>query len=345
MQSKIISVDLAKNVFQIAVADHHHHIIDRRRLSRTKFSQFLAQYEPATVLFESCGTAHYWARQARAAGHDPKIIPAQYVKPYRRRNKSDRIYTEALLEAHRCEGIKPVPVRSVEQQQLQQLHRIREQFKSTRNRLINGLRGFLRELGYSIPQGATNAKRGAHKIIADGDLPAPLASAFSVMLDDIKQLEGQIKFIEREIHQLTKHRDDVRHLRQVCGIGLLTSTATVASASSPHHFKSGRHFSSWLGITPREDSSGERRYLGRISKQGDKYLRTLFIHGARSVLARAKTLNKTHQPLNRLQRWAVKLEHRVGHNKATVALANKLARCCWAVWKYQTDFNPNQAVA
>ena len=242
--SKIISVDLAKNVFQIAVADRHHRIIARHRLSRAKFAKFLAQHEPATVLFESCGTAHYWARQASAAGHDPKIIPAQYVKPYRRRNKSDRIDTEALLEAHRCEGIKPVPVRSVEQQQLQQLHRIREQFKSTRNQRINGLRGFLRELGYPIPEGAPNAKREARTILGDGELPGPLASAFCVMLDEIIELESKMKHIEREIHQLTKHRDDVRYIRQVCGIGLLTSTATVACAGSPHHFKSGRHFSS-----------------------------------------------------------------------------------------------------
>ena len=127
MQSNIISVDLAKSVFEVAVANRHHRIVSRHRLARSKFATFLAQIPPATVLVESCGSAHFWARQAIAAGHNPFIVPAQYVKPYRRRNKSDRIDTEALLEAHRCQGIRPVPVRSVEQQQLQQLHRIREQ--------------------------------------------------------------------------------------------------------------------------------------------------------------------------------------------------------------------------
>ena len=182
-------------------------------------------------------------------------------------------------------------------------------------------------------------------ILDDGVLPEPLRAAFSTLLDDVLQLEQRIKRVEQQLHQLTKDRDDVRVLRQVHGIGLLTSTAMVASAGSPHHFPSGRHFSSWLGITPREFSSGERRYLGRISKQGDKYLRTLIVHGARSVLTRAKQLHKTHQPLSRLHRWALQLEQRVGYNKATVALANKLARICWAVWKHNTDFNPEHITA
>ena len=340
MQSNIISVDLAKDVFEVAVANHRHRIISRHRLTRAKFAAFLAQHPPATVLVESCGTAHFWARQATDAGHHPVIIPAQYVKPYRRRNKSDRIDTEALLEAHRCEGIRPVPVRSVEQQQLQQLHRIREQWKKSRTARINALRGFLRELGHPIAEGAANAKRHVRIILDDEVLPEPLRAAFSTLLDEVLELEQRIKGIERELHQLTKNRDDVRVLRQVHGIGLLTSTAMVASAGSPHHFSSGRHFSSWLGITPREFSSGNRRFLGRISKQSDKYLRTLIVHGARSVLARAKQLQKTQQPLSRLHRWALQLEQRVGHNKATVALANKLARICWVVWKTNSDFNP-----
>ena len=340
MQSNIISVDLAKNVFEVAVANHQHRIVSRHRFSRAKFAKFLAQHDPATVLFESCGTAHFWARQAIDAGHRPAIIPAQYVKPYRRRNKSDRIDTEALLEAHRCAGIRPVPVRSVDQQQLQQLHRIREQWKKTRTARINALRGFLRELGYPIAEGTAKAKRQVRSILDEGGLPEALRAAFSTLLQDVLELEQRMKRIEQQLHQLTKDRNDVQVLRQVHGIGLLTSTAMLASAGSPHHFPSGRHFASWLGITPREFSSGDRRFLGRISKQGDKYLRTLIVHGARSVLARAKQLHKTQQPLSRLHRWALQLEQRVGHNKATVALANKLARICWAVWKHNTDFNP-----
>ena len=149
---------------------------------------------------------------------------------------------------------------------------------------------------------------------------------------------------QRQIAALTRDNEDVALVSQIPGIGLLTSTALVACAGSPHHFKSGRHFSSWLGITPRECSSGNRRWLGRISKRGDKYLRMLIIHGARSVLARAKTLARSGKPLNRIQRWALRLEKRVGHNKATVALANKMARMCWAVWKHRTSFDPGPAL-
>lgn len=340
-RSKIISVDLAKDVFEVAVADARYRIVERHRLTRRQFARFLAERAPARVLMESCGTAHYWARQAHTSGHAVDIIPAQYVKPYRRRNKTDRTDTEALLEAHRCEGIQPVPVRSVEQQQIQQLHRIREQWKRTRTQRINGLRGFLRELGCPIREGAIHAQRRAREILDHDAIPQPLETAFGSVLDEISMLECHIKDIERQLQSLTRANTDVQRLQQVQGIGLLTSTAMVAAAGSPHHFKSGRRFASWIGLTPREYSSGNIRYMGRISKQGDRYLRMLLTHGARSVLARAKQLHKAGKPMNPLQRWAWQLESRVGHNKATCALANKLARICWAVWKHQRQFDPN----
>ena len=344
MESRIISVDLAKDVFEIALANNRHRIISRHRLSRRRFAEFLATQSPSRVLLESCGTAHYWARQAQQGGHSVTIIPAQYVKPYRRRGKSDRIDTEALLEAHRCEGIMAVPVRSVEQQQIQQLHRIREQCKRTRTQRINGLRGFLRELGYPIREGAVHAQHRAREIIDQSDLPSPLQGAFTGMLEEITELEHRIKSLERSLKALTGDNEAVQALRQVDGIGLLTSTALVAAAGSPHHFPSGRRFASWLGLTPREYSSGNTRYLGRISKQGDRYLRMLIIHGARSVLARAKQLHSAGKPLSRLQRWDWQLQQRVGHNKAACGLANKLARICWAVWKHQRDYDANFAV-
>lgn len=345
MESRIISVDLAKDVFEVAVANRLHRIKERHRLSRREFATFLGSHQPALVLMESCGTAHHWARQAQAAGHRAELVPAHYVRPYRRRGKTDRIDTEAILEAHRCEGIHPVPVRSVEQQQLQQLHRIREQWKKTRTQRINGLRGFLRELGYAIPVGAKTAQRRVRDILDDEALPVPLKTVFARMLEEIATLEADIAAVERQLNALTRDNPDVARLRGVDGIGLLTSTALVASAGSPDHFPDGRHFASWIGLTPREYSSGNRRYLGKISKQGDSYLRMLLTHGARSVLTRAKSLKRAGKPLNRLQAWACQLEQRVGHNKATCAIANKLARICWAVWKHQRDFDPSRAVA
>lgn len=344
VESKIIAVDLAKDVFEVALANAAHRVVSRQRLSRPKLRQLLESHPPALVLMEACGSAHDWGRRSLAAGHQVKLLPAQYVRPYRRGNKTDRADTEALLEADRCEGINPVPVRSIEQQQIQQLHRLREQWKRTRVQRINGLRGFLRELGHAIPVGAVTAQRHAREIIDAADFPPTLRASFTVVLDEIKMLEANIRELEKQLAALTKRNPAVRLLTKISGVGLLTSTGLVAAAGSPHHFKSGRHFSSWLGLTAREFSSGSSRRLGRITKRGDTYLRTLLIHGGRAVLNRAKQMQRAGQKLNRLQQWVVQLEARVGYNKASVALANKLARICWATWKYERDFDPNFAI-
>jgi len=344
VESKIIAIDLAKDVFEVALANAAHRVVSRQRLSRPKLRALLESHPPALVLMEACGSAHDWGRRALAADHQVKLLPAQHVRPYRRGNKTDRADTNALLEAHRCEDIKPVPVRSVEQQQIQQLHRLREQWKRTRVQRINGLRGFLRELGHAIPVGAVTAQRHAREIFDAADFPPALRASFTVVLDEINALEENIRDLERQLAALTKHNPAVRLLAKVSGIGLLTSTALMAAAGSPHHFKSGRHFSAWLGLTAREFSSGSTRRLGRITKRGDTYLRTLLIHGGRAVLNRAKQLHRAGHRLNRIQQWVVQLEARVGYNKASVALANKLARICWATWKYERDFDPNFAI-
>lgn len=215
----------------------------------------------------------------------------------------------------------------------------------SRTQRINGLRGFLRELGFAIPLGATVAQHQARHIIDDPDIPAPLKTVFSRMLDEIATLEADMAAVERQLKALTKANADVQRLQTVTGAGLLTSTALVAAVGSPERFPDGKHFSSWLGLTSREHSSGNRRRLGKITKQGDVYVRTLLVHGARSVLTRIKTLQRAGKPLPRLYRWASSLEQRVGHNKGACALANKLARICWAVWRKQIDFNPDHVPA
>lgn len=343
-QCNLIAVDLAKDVFQVAIARPRGKAHTHLRLTRRKFEQLLAKTDRSIVLFEACGSAHFWGREAAALGHEPLLLPAQFVRKFRLRNKTDQADTEALLDAYRSERIHPVPVRSVDQQQIQQLHRLREQWKSTRTARINGLRGFFRELGHAIPVGPAAAKRHAVRILDQDDFPPSLRIVFSELLTEINDLEKKMKLAERQIAALTRDNEDVALVSQIPGIGLLTSTALVACAGSPHHFKSARHFSSWLGITPLECSSGNRRWLGRISKRGDKYLRMLLIHGARSVLSRARTIERSGKPLNRLQRWALRVEKRVGFNKATVAVANKLARTCWAVWKHRTSFDPDPAL-
>lgn len=340
MERRTIAVDLAKDVFEVAIADGRWRITDRQRLTRSAFAAFMAQQPVSAVVMEACGTAHHWGRVLRGYGHRCRLLPAQYVRPYCRRNKTDRADAEALIEAARCDGIEAVAIKSVEQQQVQLLHRLREQWKATRVARINGLRGSLRELGICLPAGATSALKAAPAALEGEAIPPALRLALSAVLAEIEQLELRVKAVERQLLELTRDDPAVQRLRQVPGIGLLTSTALVASAGSAAHFKSGRHLAAWLGITPKEHSSGHRRNLGRITKRGDVYLRMLLVHGARSVLARAKTLARSGQPpTGQLQRWALQLEARVGHNKATVALANKLARIAWAVWRYERDFD------
>jgi transposase len=339
MKSTVIAVDLAKDVIQVAVATDRGKILEHLRLNKTQFNKLLIQREPATLVFEACGTSHHWGRVAKEHNHTVRILPAQHVVPYRQGNKTDKADTEALIEANKRDGIIPVPVRSVDQQQILQIHSLREQWKKTRVQRINGLRGCLREIGLFIPLGARSVEPRVRAILAEQDIPVPLAHLYNELLEEIAQLDTKIKQAESSLKELTTHNDHVQRLQQIPGIGIMTSTALVASIGNPHRFSNGRKLSSWLGLTPSERSSGNRRRLGKISKRGDCYLRMLLTHGARSVLARAKQLKRTSEPLTQLQQWAVQLEQRVGHNKATCAIANKLARICWAIWTTESSFH------
>jgi transposase len=294
---------------------------------------------------EACGSAHHWARKIAAAGHQVQLLPAQYVRAYVKRNKTDRADAAALIEAARCGDILPVPVKTIEQQQIQALHRLRTQWIASRLRCINNLRGVLREFGILIAVGANVAKTQIGIALGEpqNDIPGGLRPALNDALGEVRMLEERIAGIERELAVLTRHDDTIRQLREIPGIGLLTGTALRASVCDIQRFPSGRHFASWLGLTARERSSAENRRLGGISKRGDAYLRTLLVHGARSALLAARRTEKCGKPLDRLRSWALDCERRTGHNKATVALANRLARIIWATWKYQRPFDGNFA--
>ncbi len=343
MNSTTVAVDLAKNVFELAVADADWRIGERCRLSRTKFAQFFVNRPPCNVVMEACGSAHHWARRIAAAGHDVRLLPAHYVKAYVKRNKTDRADAAALIEAARCAEIKAVPVKTVEQQQIQALHRVRSQWMSTRVRYVNILRGILREFGISIPLGVNVAKTQIGSALAEmgNGIPNGLRSTLTAMLTTVRELEEKILQTERELTTLTRSDERVQQMREIHGIGLLTSTALRAAVGNIQRFSSGRHFASWLGITPSERSSAERRRLGKISREGDVYLRTLIVHGARAALQAAHRAERSGKSLDGLQRWALDCERQRGHNKATVALANRLARIVWATWKYERPFNGN----
>ena len=338
MQESIatIAVDHAKSVFEIAVSEHPGRISERRRLSRSRFLEYFARRKLSRVLLEASSSAHHWARELRRFGHEVKLLPPHRVRPYRVGNKTDRADAKALLEAARNEELRPVPVKSVEQQTLMALHRLRSGWTATRTARINTVRGLLREIGWTIPQGATKVVPRVRELLEDAEveLPSALRAVLSEACTEIRELEQRIGLVEMQLKALGSEMPAVARLQSVPGIGLLGATALVGFVGDIQRFPSGRHLACYLGLTPREHSSGTQRRLGRISKRGNRYLRTLLVHGARSVLWAAKTAK---EPCS-LQAWGCALRQRSGHNKAVVALANKLSRFAWVVWSEDRDF-------
>jgi transposase len=342
MNATTVAVDLAKNVFELAVADANWRVLEHHRLTRSQFGRWFDNRPVELVVMEACGSAHHWARTLRARGIEVRLLPAQYVRAYVKRNKTDAADARALLEAARASDIKPVCVKSVEQQALQALHRTRSAWMSTRTRRINTLRGFCREFGLVVPDGAATGIAQIARYLADecSGLPSMLRGSMRLMLEEIRLLEARIGQLECELSEMAKASPACQALISVPGIGLLTSTAMVAAVGDPRSFDSARRYASFLGLTPREYSSGDTRHLGRISKRGDRYIRMLLTHGARSVLRAATVARRAGRQVDRLKIWALEVQSRTNHNKATCALANKLARIAWAVWtkheKYQS---------
>ena len=342
MDATTVAVDLAKEVFELAFADGHGHVVERKRLTRRVFSRAFVQRPPLRIVMEACGSAHYWARQFQRQGHAVRLLPAGDVRPYVRGNKTDRNDASGILEADRCGDIASVPVKTPEQQAVQAQHRLREHLKAERTATINLLRGVLREFGIVIAQGAAKVPAQVRDALEDGDneLPMPLRHSLGEQLCRLLQLQADMQAIEQRLDEYA-HRDvAVQRYLRVPGVGLLTATALRAGAGDLSRFKSGRQLSAWLGLTPREHSSGQQRRLGRMTKRGDAYLRTLFIHGARAVLQGARLKHKRGQPLDPLQTWALGVQDQRGHNKAACALANKLARRLWAMEHHGQDFDP-----
>jgi len=345
MDAMTVAVDVAKTVFEVAIANRQWHIIARRRINRQQFTRLLATTPATHVVMEACGTAHYWGRCAQRHGHTVTLLPPAYVRPYVRRNKTDRTDAEALLEATRSGEIPSVSVKSVAQQTLVALHRMREQWMATRIARINALRGIMREQGVLLPAGAGPALRAIPAILDDAEtgLANPLCHMISLIYEEVRQLEACITALERELRAVADADPVATRLREIPGIGLLTATALVGTVGHIYAFRRARQFASWLGLTPREYSSGARRRLGGISKRGDVYLRCLLTHGARAVLHAAHRRTTAQEPLTRLHQWALTVQARRGHNKATIAVANKLGRIVWAVWTRDVAFDPRPA--
>ena len=338
-----VAVDLAKDVFELAFADANARILERRRLTRAAFARAFANHPPLRIVMEACGSAHDWARRFARLGHAVELLPAHEVRPYVRRNKTDRTDAAGLLEAARCESIRRVPVKTPEQQGIQGLHRVREFHKAQRTAAINVLRGLLREFGVVIALGSAKVRPAVLAALedADNELPMTLRHTLKTVLDAISADERAMAAIEERLQVFAEGDLRSQRLQRAGGVGLITATALSASVGDFDRFPSSRHFASSLGLTPREHSSGNTRRLGRVTKRGDLYLRMLLIHGARAMLRSARLAKKKQQPLDRTRAWALALSERVGHNKAAVALANKQARRLWAAEHSRSRFDPD----
>ena len=342
MDATTVAVDLAKNVFQLAVADRDWRVVQRARLSRSQFERWFDNRAVARVVMETCGSAHFWARRLQAQGIAVTLLPPRYVRAYVKRNKTDAADAAALLEALRCADIVPVRVKSVEQQALQSLHRIRSGWMATRTSRINALRGYCREFGLAIAAGSRVGTAQIARLLADPntEIPVLLREPMRLLLEEIRLLEARIAALEQQLTAAAQDSAACTTLRTIPGIGLLTATALVAATGGDvGHFKDARHFASWFGLTPKEHSSGSRRHLGGISKRGDRYLRMLLTHGARSVLHAATVAQRNSRPVDPLRHWALTVQARANHNKATCALANKLARICFATLRDRQPFD------
>jgi transposase len=325
---KTLGIDLAKSVFQLHGVDEHGVTVLRRQLSRRQVLSFIAQLPPCLVAMEACASAHYWGRQIKALGHQVKLIPPQYVKPFVRGNKTDRNDAQAICEAALRPDMPGVAVKSEEQQALVSLHRLRELVEKQRKQLANQLRGLLGEFGIAIPKGVTALRRELPQAMER--VPTILRSALQVGAERLKQLQDWSEQQTEQIQQLAHTAPLCRRLMKERGIGPLTASAYTATLGDPRHYRNGRQVAAALGLVPRQHSSGGKPVLLGISKRGDAYLRTLLIHGARAVLRYAP--GKTDP----LSLWLQQLAKRVGVNRAAVALANKNARRLWAIWRAES---------
>jgi transposase len=327
MNVTTIGIDLAKHTFSLHGVDSRGKMVFHKTLSRGKLLPFLAQQPPSLIGMEACSGAHHWGRQLQTLGHRVGIMASRFVAPYRKGGKNDGNDAEAICEAVGRPGMRFVPVKSDEQQAILCLHRIRQGLIKERTALINQLRGLLSEFGLIMPKGRYSAQHDIPGILEDAENGLPMLTR--KLLHDtwlrLRTLNEQILTYDRELNHLVHDSEPAKRLMTIPGIGAITATALLASVGDPKQFKNGRQFAAWLGLTPRQYTTGGKIRLGRITKKGDAYLRTLLIHGTRAVLSTVKDKQ------DRLSIWTKTLIERRGYKRAAVALAAKNARILWAL--------------
>ena len=340
MKITTIGIDLAKEVFQIHGIDGHGKTVLRKQLRRKKMTNFFSNLEPCLIGMEACGSSHHWARKLSEFGHTVKLMSPQFVKPYVKTNKHDMADAEAICEAVSRPNMRFVPIKNIEQQAILSVHRGRQGLVKARTAQANQIRGLLSEFGIVIPQGIHSIAKRVPDILEDAEngLPGTMRHLLRRLNDHLKELGRQAEELELQIKLWHKENEASQKLEAIPGIGPITASAIVATVGNATEYKNGRQLAAWLGLVPKQRSSGGKQLLLGISKRGDTYLRTLLIHGARAVIRFAE--NKAEP-----ESWLRKLIMRRNKNIAAVALANKNARIIWALLAKDTTFHPNHASA
>ena len=318
-----VGIDLAKNVFSVHGVDERGQVVLRRTLSRGRLVELVASLPPSLIGLEACSGAHEWARRFQAFGHSVRIMAPKFVVPYRQGGKNDGNDAEAICEAVGRPKTRFVPVKSVEQQAILSVHRARQGFVEERTATLNRMRGLLAEFGEVLPQKVNPLKRGLGAALEH--LPLLARRAVEDLRGHVALLESRIAEYDRQLQSMARLDERAKRLTAVTGVGPITALAAIATVGQAHEFRNGRQFAAWLGMVPRQWSTGGKTRLGPITRRGDRYLRTLFILGARAVLQVAA------QRKDRLSRWALALKARRGYHKACVAIAAKNARIVWAL--------------
>jgi transposase len=334
-----IGLDLAKHVFQVHGIDASGAPVVRKRLRRSEVLTFFARLPSCLIGLEACATAHYWARELRAIGHEVRLMPAQYVKAYVKRNKNDAADAEAICEAVRRPTMRFVAIKTAEQQAALLVHRGRERLVRQRTALVNALRAHLAEFGVIAPLGLRNVARLIDIVRDESDarLPDLARRVLRVLAEQVEQLQTAVAAMEEQLTAWHKSNPVSQRLATIPGIGPIIATAIASTVVEASGFRSGREFAAWLGLVPRQHSTGGKTRLGGISKRGNQYLRRLLINGASANLLRSKATNADP--------WVIGLRRRRPSLVVAVALANKTARIAWAVMHRQENYQRMAAAA
>ena len=336
MNIKRIGIDLAKQVFQVHGVDGQEKAVLRQKLARAKMLTYFQKLPPCLIGMEACSSAHYWGRELQKMGHTVKLMAPQFVKPYVKSNKNDANDAEAICEAVARPTMRFVAIKTIEQQDIQAVHRIRSELVQQRTAKVNQIRGLLGEYGLVVGQRIDVLRKALPLILEDAEngLTVDFRTLLEGLQQDLITLDQRVDEMDKKIKLLAGSNEDAKRLQQIPGIGPITATALICAIGDGKQFKRGRDLAAWLGLTPKQHSSGGKDRLLGISKRGDAYLRTLLIHGARAVL---KVVGNKEDPRSR---WIQNLCGRRNKNIAAVALANKNARIVWALLTKKTDFLP-----